>query len=134
MLDVYIQLYTYLAGRPQCQKPARQQLCCKLAVSLITPSASSHTSKNLICHHNQVPASSRNDAVRWEALMTQKTVKWDLDLPLRVHPEVLPSILDGGRVPSSVRLIYSNTSLIRTGRAVEICPNYKKSELSVCSR
>ena len=28
ILYVYIQLFTYLAGRPQCQKPARQQLCC----------------------------------------------------------------------------------------------------------
>ena len=27
ILYVCIQLYTYLAGRPQCQKPARQQLC-----------------------------------------------------------------------------------------------------------
>ena len=26
ILYVYIQLFTYLAGRPQCQKPARQQL------------------------------------------------------------------------------------------------------------
>ena len=28
ILYVCIQLYTYLAGRPRCQKPARQQLCC----------------------------------------------------------------------------------------------------------
>ena len=27
ILYVYIQLHTYFAGHPQCQKPARQQLC-----------------------------------------------------------------------------------------------------------
>ena len=27
--------------------------------------------------------------------------------------------------------MYSNTSLIRTGRAVGICPNYEESELTV---
>ena len=59
---------------------------------------------------------------------------WDT-LP---HVDPLARLRQGSlnALPSSTYALsltyqYSNTSLIRTGRAVGICPNYEKSEITV---
>ena len=42
ILYLYIRLYTYLACRPQCQQPARQQLC-----SMRVEPANTHEARNV---------------------------------------------------------------------------------------